>query len=206
MKIQGSEKADWSFPLPDEGDHIVQFIDVEIFHSDKTDKDLLRFNAQIVEGDCDGMNVSIFVTMFNKFGAKKLGDILVCSGIAEAIEKRFPDDNTDIWGEEVIDAISVLIPEKYVKITVQHGEYNNKPSANVVGISQLKRRLDNEPQTPRPKQTSSSASSGRPPRGRPPGGPAGRKSLNSQSQPQTPNKIATKKEEEEKEWEETEAW
>lgn len=140
MKINGNEKGDWSFPVPDEGDHIIQFIDVSVHHNENSGKDSLRINTQIVEGDCDGMAVAIFVPMFNKFGVKKLSDILVCAGIAEALEKRFPDDNVELWDEPVIDAINVLLPDKYAKITIAHGEYNGKANANVVAIERIKRK------------------------------------------------------------------
>ncbi len=131
MEVKGREKADWGFQTAEIGWHKCYITEgIEINTKEDTGKKTLLFQFEVFEGRSKGAKLRKYVPMGLDFGEQMVQDILVCAGVANAFEKKFPA-NATVFDEQVIDGMKMKLPGCEVSIKVTHREYDGKTYAEI---------------------------------------------------------------------------
>ena len=134
-KVNDEGRADWGFQLPEEGKHLLKFLEgIEDFTNESSGKESIMFPCQVLDDDEneDG-RINIFAPRGTKYGETIIADILVCTGLAEQFEKNLPD-GMELTDPEVVEKLKIKLPDKYIFGEIEHNEYQGKTSARVIAI------------------------------------------------------------------------
>ncbi len=148
MKLNtGKDTLDLGFPVPEAGVSNMQIMDVDYSENEETGALNLKLKMVIlenVEGPADNVNMQPMYNINlvdgegkpNAFGEKTICSLLTVCDLADAFEKKFPDD-TAFTDEKFISALQMKLPKNVVQFKHDQGEFNNKPSMEWLQLSRV---------------------------------------------------------------------
>jgi len=128
MKVDGHSGSDWGFQVPPEGRSTFVILEGLRNHiSETTQKESFAIPIERIDENEErtGEQMTIYLP-FSKFGETKLADILVCTKMAKAFEKRFPDD-TEIMDQDVLEACAIKLPGRIFDAEISHQKSKKDP-------------------------------------------------------------------------------
>ncbi len=141
---RGQNDADWKgFQNPAPGWHDFEIQEgIEIHINEKDQKQSLKVPFMVVDdenNEQNGATVLKFFPMDLDFGEKMFCDLLVCAGIATEIEDEFPEEDSNVFDEEVIQFAQLKLPGNVVrlktsirKVTNDNGETKEYPQIDII--------------------------------------------------------------------------
>ena len=152
MEVKGREKATWAGQIAPEGKALYEW--TEARQGGNGNSRWLRIAARNVE---NGGFVSKLLNIdphpefgkhygepgnpnyeYDSRGVQWVFDLLVCTGLAEAFAKRFPD-NTGVFDNDVVQALAIKLPGRRCVVDVYHKtDKDGTVRAEIKGIEAAK--------------------------------------------------------------------
>lgn len=138
------ESSDWGFVLPEPGENICVIGEgIEVRKNEDSGKVSLMVPTKVTHGPngSEGANVNVFIPLNGStFSKKRIADLILFAGMADAFEKKFPDPSIEPDDVRVIDGIKAALPGKTVqfKIELRKGEKGEFPDVKNISYATKK--------------------------------------------------------------------
>lgn len=132
---QNDAKSDWGFQNPSKGKHRVVFGEGTGFYTNpNTGNSSFRLAMEIIDGDDTGMTFSEFLSLKLKDFERRVGAIIVHTGLVGEMEQKFPG-KVPLTSQALLETLGLKLQGKTMVVDVdlqKDKEGNERPRVRSV--------------------------------------------------------------------------